>query len=131
MAVASASGRAEHELTLESASLLESMLEQLFERGVHGRNGREAIANIPGRQHAEFSSEPAGTAAFVHHGDDGGEVINTGGALGLRFGAQAFEHGRKTRPATNGDDARYIRGHRREATGSGGDSRAAFAGRKR
>jgi hypothetical protein len=67
--------RSQHQIPdrvpLESATLLESMLQQLLEGGIRRRNRREAVPNVARRQDTELLSQPPGAAPVVGYRDDG------------------------------------------------------------
>ena len=74
----------------------EAVLEQPGEQRFLGGQGRQAVADIAGGQHAQLTAEHAGAAAVVGHGDDRREVA----AVAL----QAAQQGGQACATTDGHD---------------------------
>ena len=85
-------------VTFQAGAGAEAVLEQACEQRLLGGQGRQAIADVAGGQHAELAAQHPGAAAVVRHGDDGGEVA----AVAL----QAAEQGGQAGAAADGHDRR-------------------------
>ncbi len=60
-------------------ALVEAELKELGEEMLVFREGDHAVADVAGGEHLEVFAEPAGGAAVVGYGDDGGEVADEAG----------------------------------------------------
>ena len=61
-----------HRITILPSLIVKSMLEEVLEGRIVLRQRHEAVADIPGRRHAELFAQAPGAATLVCHGDDAG-----------------------------------------------------------
>jgi hypothetical protein len=61
-------------MAAQAAASLKAILKEASEEGFVLGQGDHAIANIAGRKDAVFAAQPAGAAAVIGYGDDGGEI---------------------------------------------------------
>src|SRR5712692_4133688 len=87
--------RGEEEITEivadEAASRVKTILEQAAEKGFIFRKSHHAVADIAGREDAILAAQPAGAAAVIGDGDDGGEIGDGTFRSGLLDGTQDHE----------------------------------------
>ena len=81
---------------------MKTVAQQLFHDRLHICQSLQAVAQVPGRRHAQVVAEHAGAAAVVRHGDHGGDIV--------RVVFQAPQHGGKAGAAANGYDMRAAAG---------------------
>jgi hypothetical protein len=67
-------------------TLFEAILKELGEEMFVLGEGDHAVAHVAGREHLEVFAETAGGASVVGDGDDGGEVADDAGRVGMRWG---------------------------------------------
>ena len=92
----------------------ETILKQLGEKVFVFRDGHQAVANIAGRKHVQFTAQTSAGTAIITHGHDGGQIRNVraGGAAAspARDGVplQPFQQRGKAGSTTNGNHANSL-----------------------
>src|SRR6266513_4167201 len=95
----------------EAAAGMEAVLKQASEKGFIFRKSHHAIADVAGREDAVLAAQPAGTAAVIGDGDDGGEISDGAFSAGVLVDAaddkflEAAKQRREACAASKSDDA--------------------------
>src|SRR5205807_5608165 len=73
----------------------------------------DAIADVAGREHAEFFAERAGAAAFIGHCDDRAEASDRPRTVRVDVTFQSAQQSRKPGAAADSDDVEAVVAHSR------------------